>query len=261
MSWFYAFCAAASCAAIFSAVGRAAAAELKAGDKAPDFTLPGSDGKTYHLADFRDKQVVVLAWFPMAFTPGCTTECKSFRESGDALRKFDAAYFTASRDTAEKNRKFAESLAVDYPILSDPAGDVARAYGVVGGIRPLGAALDVLHRQGREDSLHRQVGEDGHPRGRRGGEAEGVGGGGEEGALSGSRGSPLRLRSSRSTSARDHCLELRLRNHLHAELPGLVELAPGLLAGDDVVGVLRDAGGRMAAVPGDQLVRSHRGCT
>ena len=190
MNWFHAFCAAASCAAIFSAVGRAAAAELKAGDKAPDFTLPGSDGKTYHLADFHGKQAVVLAWFPKAFTPGCTAECKSFRASGDALRKFEAAYFTASRDTAEKNRKFAESLAVDYPILSDPAGDVAGAYGVIGRVPARAAAVDVLHRQGREDSLHRQGSEDGDPRGRRGGEAEGIGRRGAEGALSVPRVSP-----------------------------------------------------------------------
>ena len=45
-------------------------AELKVGDQAPDFALQGSDGKTYRLADFRDKQAVVLAWFPKAFTGG-----------------------------------------------------------------------------------------------------------------------------------------------------------------------------------------------
>jgi len=46
------------------------AAELKAGDVAPDFELPGSDGKTYKLADFKGKQAVVIAWFPKAFTGG-----------------------------------------------------------------------------------------------------------------------------------------------------------------------------------------------
>jgi peroxiredoxin Q/BCP len=44
--------------------------ELKPGDLAPDFTLAGSDGKTYHLADLRGQRAVVLAWFPKAFTGG-----------------------------------------------------------------------------------------------------------------------------------------------------------------------------------------------
>jgi thioredoxin-dependent peroxiredoxin len=46
------------------------AAELKPGDLAPAFTLPGSDGNTYRLADFKGKQAIVLAWFPKAFTGG-----------------------------------------------------------------------------------------------------------------------------------------------------------------------------------------------
>jgi peroxiredoxin Q/BCP len=47
-----------------------AADSLKPGDPAPDFSLPGSDGKTYKLSDFKGKQAVVLAWFPKAFTGG-----------------------------------------------------------------------------------------------------------------------------------------------------------------------------------------------
>lgn len=46
------------------------AADLKPGDPAPDFELPGSDGKTYRLSDFRGKKAVVIAWFPKAFTGG-----------------------------------------------------------------------------------------------------------------------------------------------------------------------------------------------
>ena len=45
-------------------------ADLKEGDVAPAFSLPGSDGKTYSLASLKGKQVVVLAWYPKAFTGG-----------------------------------------------------------------------------------------------------------------------------------------------------------------------------------------------
>ncbi len=43
---------------------------LERGDVAPDFSLPGSDGRTYRLADYRGRRAVVLAWFPKAFTGG-----------------------------------------------------------------------------------------------------------------------------------------------------------------------------------------------
>jgi peroxiredoxin Q/BCP len=50
--------------------GTSMADDLEVGDDAPAFELPGSDGETYKLEDFRDKQVVVIAWFPKAFTGG-----------------------------------------------------------------------------------------------------------------------------------------------------------------------------------------------
>ncbi len=73
----------------------------------------------------------MLAWFPKAFTGGCTKECKSFKDNSAEMKKLGVAYFTASVDTAELNKKFAESLDLDYPILSDPSKKVAEAYGVV----------------------------------------------------------------------------------------------------------------------------------
>lgn len=110
----------------------AARAELKVGDTAPDFTMKGSDGKSYNLAELNKQgKAVVVAWFPRAFTGGCTKECKSFKEDGAKMRGFEVAYFTASNDPAEENKKFAESLGVDYPILSDPDSSVAKAYGVL----------------------------------------------------------------------------------------------------------------------------------
>ena len=106
-------------------------AVAKEGEKAPEFKLKGSDGKEYSLKQFAGKQAVVIAWFPKAFTGGCTKECKSMRENGEKIRAFDVAYFTASVDDVEKNTDFAKSLMLDYPILSDPDKTVAQAYGVV----------------------------------------------------------------------------------------------------------------------------------
>ena len=53
-----------------AALGVSAASELKVGDPAPLFSLPGSDGKSYQLASYKGKQAVVLAWFAKAFTGG-----------------------------------------------------------------------------------------------------------------------------------------------------------------------------------------------
>jgi len=52
------------------AAGILGAADLKVGDAAPDFSLAGSDGKTYKLSNYNGKQAVVIAWFPKAFTGG-----------------------------------------------------------------------------------------------------------------------------------------------------------------------------------------------
>ena len=108
--------------------------ELKVGDMAPDFTLPATDGKTYKLSSFKGKQAVVLAWFPKAFTRGCTIECKSLAEGSAKLKMYDAAYFMASVDPIEGekgNKAFAESQKADFPLLSDPTKKTAEAYGVL----------------------------------------------------------------------------------------------------------------------------------
>ncbi len=116
---------------------------VKVGDMAPDFTLQGTDGKTHKLSDYRGKQAVVLAWFPKAFTQGCTIECKSLAENGDKIKKYDVAYFMASVDPLEDNMKFAKATSVklgdqtvekkeaDFPMLSDPTKEVATKYGVL----------------------------------------------------------------------------------------------------------------------------------
>jgi peroxiredoxin Q/BCP len=119
-------------------------AELKVGDPAPNFKLQATDGQTYQLSDFKGKKAVVVAWFPKAFTQGCTIECKSLAENGDKIRKYNVAYFMASVDPLEDNIRFAKATSVklsetntvekkeaDFPMLSDPTKATAKAYGVL----------------------------------------------------------------------------------------------------------------------------------
>ena len=102
------------------------------GQDAPDFELMGSDGRSYRLSELRGREAVVLAWFPKAFTLGCTIECESLASSANALEAYAVQCFGISVDTLEANRRFAEAMHLPFPLLSDPGGEVARAYGVFG---------------------------------------------------------------------------------------------------------------------------------
>jgi len=120
-------------ALIAPATAPAQSAELQVGDMAPDFTLQASDGNTYTLSDFRGKQAVVVAWFPKAFTSGCTIECKSLAENGHLIQEYDVTYFMASVDPIDQNIAFAAEHNADFPLLSDPTKATANAYGVLNG--------------------------------------------------------------------------------------------------------------------------------
>lgn len=98
------------------------------GQKAPEFTLPDSNGALVRLKDFRGKNVV-LYFYPKDLTPGCTKEACSFNEALAALRKRGAVVLGVSADSVESHRKFADKYGLQFPLLSDSAKDVIKAYG------------------------------------------------------------------------------------------------------------------------------------
>jgi len=104
---------------------------LDVGDQAPEFTLEATDGNTYTLEQFRNKQAIVIAWYPQAFTSGCTIECKSLAQNGHLLKELDVTYFMASVDPLATNKEFAAENEADFPLLSDPSKEVAKAYEVL----------------------------------------------------------------------------------------------------------------------------------
>ncbi|PAJ73891.1 peroxiredoxin [Pseudoalteromonas sp. NBT06-2] len=104
---------------------------LKVGDLAPDFNLQATTGDYYRLSDYKNKKVIVLAWYPMANTRGCTIECRSLVQKGHLIREYNARYFMASVDPLDDNRDFAKKTKADFPMLSDPTKETAKAYDVL----------------------------------------------------------------------------------------------------------------------------------
>ena len=107
------------------------ATELTVGMQAPNFNLQATNGDFYQLSDYQGKQAIVVAWYPMANTRGCTFECKSLTEDGHLIREYDVSYFMVSVDPIDDNRDFAKKTGADFPMLSDPTKKAAKAYDVL----------------------------------------------------------------------------------------------------------------------------------
>jgi peroxiredoxin len=105
---------------------------LKVGDEAPEFTLPATTGKPVKLSEFKGKKNVVLAFYPAAFTGGCTKEMQAYQLGLDKFDSADTQVFGVSTDNVPSQRKFAEELKVTFPMLSDfTTRQVSKDYGVL----------------------------------------------------------------------------------------------------------------------------------
>jgi len=123
--------------------------DLKVGDMAPNFNLQATNGKFYQLSDYRNKQMVVLAWYPMANTRGCTIECRSLVQQGHLIRAYDASYMMVSVDPLNKNIAFAKEMEADFPMLSDPTKATAKAYDVLNLFRVASRVTFYISKSGR----------------------------------------------------------------------------------------------------------------
>lgn len=103
---------------------------LTEGQKAPDFTLPATGGKTIGLSDFKGKTNVVLYFYPKDDTPGCTKEACFFRDVQAEFEAAGAAILGVSIDSMKSHERFAAKYHLLFPPLSDEGKTVTRAYGV-----------------------------------------------------------------------------------------------------------------------------------
>lgn len=102
---------------------------LKEGNKAPDFKLPGDDGKTHSLKDYKGKKVV-LYFYPKDDTSGCTKEACDFRDNMKRIAKKDTVVIGVSKDSIKSHNKFKDKYDLNFLLLSDEDCKVLEKYGV-----------------------------------------------------------------------------------------------------------------------------------
>ena len=105
-------------------------AQSLVGAPAPDFTLPGPEGRAVSLAELRQGGAVVLYFYPKDQTAGCTLEACAFRDEIDAFREAGAQVVGISRDDEQSHARFAAKHKLPFLLLSDTTGETHARYGV-----------------------------------------------------------------------------------------------------------------------------------
>jgi len=102
---------------------------IKEGNKAPNFTLPDSNGKKISLIDLLGKKVI-LYFYPKDMTSGCTKEACDFRDSHPDFKKLKAVVLGVSPDSVDSHKKFSDKYELPFTLLSDESKNVLEKYGV-----------------------------------------------------------------------------------------------------------------------------------
>jgi peroxiredoxin Q/BCP len=106
-------------------------ARIKVGERAPDFELRGTGDRTFRLADYRGRWLV-LAFYPGDFTPVCTRQFCSYRDAADRLDELDADVLGISPQSLDSHERFRDRHGLTVPLLADPERTMIRTYGVLG---------------------------------------------------------------------------------------------------------------------------------
>ncbi len=106
------------------------APEVKVGDTAPDFTLKDQDQNDVKLSDFKGKKNVVLAFYPLDWSPVCTGENKCLTDDFPSFTDANAEVFGISADSFFSHKAWADSLELKHRLLADMHRTVCKAYGL-----------------------------------------------------------------------------------------------------------------------------------
>ncbi|MBL0124733.1 MAG: peroxiredoxin [Betaproteobacteria bacterium] len=117
--------------------------KLKPGDPAPDFSGKLTDGTTVSLKNYRGKKLVMY-FYPMDDTPGCTAQACSLRDANKEIAKKGAAILGVSTQDSASHQKFTDKYKLNFPLLADTDKSVGKAYGTLGGGGLLSAAKAIV---------------------------------------------------------------------------------------------------------------------
>ena len=106
------------------------ATEIKVGDPAPDFSLKDQDQKEVKLSDFRGKKHVVLAFYPLDWSPVCTGENKCLTDDFPSFQSSNAEVVGISTDSFFSHKAWADALELKHRLLADMHRTVSKAYGL-----------------------------------------------------------------------------------------------------------------------------------
>jgi peroxiredoxin Q/BCP len=106
------------------------AQELNVGDAAPEFKTIADDGSTWDLKDHLGKEFVVVYFYPAAMTGGCTKQACAYRDFKTEIADVNAVVVGVSGDSVEGLKLFKKANDLNFPLLSDESGEIAKKFGV-----------------------------------------------------------------------------------------------------------------------------------
>lgn len=142
--------------------------QITEGSLAPDFSLPGSDGKEHKLSDYRGKKIV-LYFYPRDNTAGCSRQAEAFRDTHNELLDLNAIVLGISRDTLASHDKFITKFSLPFILLSDSSEEVCKLYDVLKeknlyGKKSIGIERStfIIDEEGKIERIYRKVKVPGH---------------------------------------------------------------------------------------------------
>ncbi|HAD61718.1 MAG TPA: peroxiredoxin [Planctomycetaceae bacterium] len=126
---------------------------LKIGDKAPNFAARDDQNKVFELQEHIGKKVMVVYFYPADMSTVCSRQACGFRDQIEELKKMGVQVVGVSGDSVNNHRLFKRAHQLNYPLIADEQGKVAKAFGVP--VRAGGEITRII--QGRPTRLKRNV--------------------------------------------------------------------------------------------------------